>query len=1046
MVLRRLGVLRRAAAAALLRMTVLLSLATPAVAADSLRVALLLEPGFPAVGAPAADPKMLRGALAGLAVSELDSRALAARLRPDAFDVLVLPYGAAFPEEAWPAIERFLAAGGRWVNLGGAPLAAPVVRDGAGWRVLTARTAYPKALGIVQSYPVAAAGLHCRATAAGSPELCDTLTTDTVHELIVRLTTSASSPSESGSDGEREARVDALAHLFGDDELPLSAPLVRIDRLQGRFAGGRWVLATGDRALPPATVRRLVEDAAAGASELSVRPAMAGFLAGETPAVAIRWSTPGRASGATAAAVCRVMLRDPAGAVAATREVALVPDGGALAARVELPLPVGAATGLWMVRAELAAGGRAAAATTAESGFWLYTPTMVAGGTPLRAGARYLERGGKPFPVIGTTYMAGDAHRRFLLAPNPAVWERDFAAMARSGVNLVRTGIWTRWRDHCAAGPQPREEVLRALETFVLTARAHEIPVIFTFFAFVPETWGATNPYLDPAAVAAQSTFVTAFARRLAGAEDVAWDLINEPSFSSPSHLWQCRPNGDAHEAAAWTRWTREALVAGAADPEAALADRWNLVTGESLGLPTLADFGDRNLLEAARPRKAADYKRFAQDAFAGWTRGLTAALRAAGNPRALVTVGQDEGGIAESPSSLEFGEHVDFTCNHTWWLNDALLWDSLITRLPDRPNLIEETGVMTVEKLDGSGWRTEEDARDLLERKLVTALGAGTAGAVQWLWNTNVYMPIDNEAGIGLLRAAGTAKPEQAAFAAIARFVSEHAARFAGAVDEDVVVVVPHSQMQSARDLGTAATQRAVRVLEYDLRVPVRLVSETGLRRLKPAPKLVVLPAPRVLRESAWRDLLALAEGGATVLLTGTFDRDEVERPVKRAASLGVSASVRPVVQEETVVAGGAVVAARFRGNRVERAEKALLADGVSSLRSIPRGAGSLLWCPVPVELAEGPEATSAVYAATLAKAGVTSPLDVRASEADVLIRPVVLADTVLVALVNESDAERTVSFRLRTAVQEIALTLAPRRSVLALLARSDGRLLGRT
>ena len=1014
-------------------------------AAQPPRIAVFLEPGFPGAGAELPDVPRMRRALAGLAVAELDTRALATRLSRGAFDVLVLPYGAGFPEEAWPAIERFLAAGGSWVNLGGAPRAAPAVRDGAGWRILAGRTAYPKALGIVQTYPVAAAGLRCRA-AAGSTELCAGLAADTVQELIVRLTTSPSRPSESGSDGEREGRVDALAYLFGDAEVPLAAPLVRIDRLQGRFAGGRWVFATGDRALPPATVRRLVEDAAAGASELTVRPAMAGFRPGETPVVTIRLSTSDRAAGAIGAPACRVTLHDPTGAVTTGRDVTLAAESGVLAARLELPLPEGAATGLWVVRAELAAGGLAGTATAAESGFWLYTPAMVAGGTALRAGTRFLERGGKPFPVIGTTYMAGDTHRRFLLEPNPAVWERDFAAMANAGVNLVRTGIWTRWHDHCAAGPLPREEVLRALEVFVLTARAHEIPVIFTFFAFVPETWGATNPYLDPAAVAAQKTFATAFARRLAAAHDVVWDLINEPSFSSPERLWQCRPNFDASELAAWTRWTREELAAGSADPAAALADRWNLVAGESLGLPALTDFGDRNLLEAARPRKAADYKRFAQSAFAGWTRTLTQALRAAANPDALVTVGQDENGIAESPSSLEFGREIDFTCNHTWWLNDALLWDSLITRLTDRPNLIEETGVMTVERVDGSPWRSEEDARDLLERKLVTAFGAGAAGAVQWLWNTNVFMPIDNEAGIGLLRAAGTAKPELSAFAAVARFVGDHAGRFAGAVDEEVVVVVPHSQMQSARDLATAATQRAVRVLEYDLRVPVRLVDEAGLHRLGSAPRLVVLPSPRVLRESAWRDLLALADGGATVLVTGPFDRDEVDRPVERAASLGASASLRPVMQEETVVVAGGAVVAHFRGSRIERVEKAVLAGGVSSLYDFPRGAGAIVWCPLPVELAEGPEATAAVYAAMVARAGVVSPLDVRRGDRDVLIRPVVLAEAVLVALVNESDAERTVEFRLRTAVHGVSFTLAPRRSVLALLSRSDGGLLGST
>jgi len=41
--------------------------------------------------------------------------------------------------------------------------------------------------------------------------------------------------------------------------------------------------------------------------------------------------------------------------------------------------------------------------------------------------------------------------------------------------------------------PQPGkvdEAVLRAFDAFLLTAHQYDIPVIFTFFAFLPETWG----------------------------------------------------------------------------------------------------------------------------------------------------------------------------------------------------------------------------------------------------------------------------------------------------------------------------------------------------------------------------------------------------------------------------------------------------------------------------------------------------------------------------------------------------------------------------
>ena len=49
-------------------------------------------------------------------------------------DLLVLPYGSAFPADAWEAIHRHLDQGDLLI-LGGRPLFVPVYRDSSGWRV-----------------------------------------------------------------------------------------------------------------------------------------------------------------------------------------------------------------------------------------------------------------------------------------------------------------------------------------------------------------------------------------------------------------------------------------------------------------------------------------------------------------------------------------------------------------------------------------------------------------------------------------------------------------------------------------------------------------------------------------------------------------------------------------------------------------------------------------------------------------------------------------------------------------------------------------------
>src|ERR1051326_6927874 len=134
--------------------------------------------------------------------------------------------------------------------------------------------------------------------------------------------------------------------------------------------------------------------------------------------------------------------------------------------------------------------------------------------------------------------------------------------MKAAGIYMVRTGIWTGWTHYMMDVGAPAEGPLRALDAFVLTARKFDIPVIFTLFAFLPESWGGANPYLDPRSLNAQKEFVTAIARRYRDVREIVWDLINEPSFCNPQYLWQCRPNYDRRSEEAWQTWLKERYAA----------------------------------------------------------------------------------------------------------------------------------------------------------------------------------------------------------------------------------------------------------------------------------------------------------------------------------------------------------------------------------------------------------------------------------------------------------------------------------------------------
>jgi Cellulase (glycosyl hydrolase family 5) len=1020
------------------------------------RIAVFLDSAFPTVDLAPIPRAEIDTALAGYDVSFLTLDRLVSELDSTRFDVLVMPYGSAFPKAGWPAVRRFLVDGGNWVNLGGVPFSVPVASTDGVWRQEPRTTAYHKQLTFVHAFPVSArdvARYQPGPSVTAAESVPGGFRAEEIYALDLRLTETKDYPAEDGTGGQRDARFQALVLGANRDGVPVAAPFVRIDRLLGDFAGGRWVLAAFKGSLDARVIRALAASAAGGAIDLVARPTYAGFAPGESPSVQLRLTRPRGDLDRLNRGMCQIEVLDQDGHLV-TRTSASLEGGGALAlgsATLTTQRAKGPRSGLYQVTATLpiaTPGDSPEGSIRATTGFWIYEPAMLRGGAPLVAGRAFFSRSGKPYPITGTTYMASDVHRKFLFEPNPYLWDRDFAAMKRGGVNMVRTGIWTAWKNYMLDVGTLNEAALRSLDVFLLTARKYDIPVIFNLFAFLPETWGGDNPYLDPRSIQAQRAFVGALAQRYRLADDLVWDLINEPSFSSASQLWLTRPNYDAHEQAAWRRWLRDRYPAPTeAEHEARLHQVWGSTPGEPLGLPPLDDFRDRHIFGRSRPLKVLDYRLFAQDMFGTWVEEMTAAIRANGNPRQLITVGQDEGGITERPNPLLYGARTDFTCNHTWWNNDALLWDGVMTRRPDKPNLIEETGIMVYERMDGTAWRSESDARNLLERKLALAMASGGAGFIQWIWNTNPYMLSDNEAGIGFFHADGTARPELTPFMEFARFIGEHAGGFADREDEEVVLVVPQSQMYSVRNFATEATRRSVRAMSYHLGTPMRVVSEYSVPDLLGTPKLIVLPSPRVLSEQAWNGLLAAVERGAALLVTGPVDSDEHWWPVPRMAGLGLQAAVSPVAPEEPLTIDGTTYQLSYRGEKLERVETAVMGgDSGSRVHVIARGRGRVMWVPAPVELAEQIDATVALYRLALREAQIVPLFTNDNPDPSVLVLAAVFGGRMLFTIVSESSVEREVRFTPAGAPSAVNVKLPAQRAVLLWVDRATGKVIGQS
>lgn len=993
------------------------------------RAAVFRAPGFPTVGAPEIPGAVLDEALRGLPVDTLGSvEEVAEELRLRRYDVLVLPYGSAFPLAAWIPIRLFLERGGGLVVLGGAPFHQPVLAGEAGGWELGVRQptfAHELLIGPAEAWSRAAEPAVPLATVAvdaswphAPPEA------GTVYELIVRLATRKDLPDEHGSEGHRDAVLRPLVHVVDAGGLPRACPLFEIDHLRGDRAGSRWVLAPSDAALPARLVRALIERALEGAAELDARPVHASVEPGEVAAVRVVQRRPFARPGEAVPASAEVVVRDDGGREVYRGEVALAGQPYSRHGTAAIPTRDRLSPGLY--RVDVTAPDAPWQPRQATTGFWVRDAELLASAPPVTVSRDWLRRGGEVMPVNGVTYMASDVQRKFLFEPDPYVWDRDFERMAALGVNFVRTGLWTGWSRAMLNSGAIDEGFLRALDAYVQSAARHGIVVNYTFFGFLPPAYGGTNPYLDPRALEGQREMLTLVAKRYRGVHWIHWDLINEPSYAPPEGLWSTRPTRDPHERRAWLAW----VAARHGDDEARLRSRWQDPEIALLGLPGNDELHYSAIRDHRRPRKARDFVIFSQDVVTEWARTLRGILRAAGGD-VLVTLGQDEGGTYTRASQQLHAEAVDYTGIHPWWRNDDLLASGVMAKVPEKPNLFQETGLMRLEDLDGWPWRSPELAARVLERKYAYAFAARGAGVIEWAWNINPYQPIDNESVIGFFRPDGTAKPELAVVPDFAAFFAAAAPYLDDFEPDEVVAVIPHSRLFMGRPGGAEGFKRMIRVLAERFGVVPTALSELRLTPVRLADaRLVIVPSPLVLEDSAAEALLAASRSGARVLVTGFVGGNPYGEVPAALAELGIVDEGRPVRFREETPRGGWATFDRDLREQIRRS----LAPPLESFD------GAVWHEPLPLEFAREDEPLAALLGAALDAAGVST----QPSDAHVVARLLYAPRAVLAVVVNETaaDARR----RLTVAGRAWEVPVGALRSRLVLFDRGTGEVLAST
>ncbi|HEX4037477.1 MAG TPA: hypothetical protein VHX37_05410 [Acidobacteriaceae bacterium] len=1047
------------------------------------------EPGFPAADSPAPNEAGLR---AGFADADfVDAAGLQSALANAATDLLVLSYGSAWPEAEWRPILEYLDRGGNLLVLGGKAFTRAAYEDGHGWHLRTASVAQALELFIAgyQETPGFDPGKLWKRFSGGQWKPIDPegLMFEPDNEVYPRVPpfgwTRGFSPvvrlsvvdgdTTGGHTGYEDMDLTTLA--WGERQgHRLAAPVLEIDHNAHRFVGGRWILvacepdADSSKSEPdsaffqnPKLLATFQEIALRKGDRFTFRPRVPLFVPGEALEFRLTWADPVEATAEVHAKdqiVIQVLDED---------HKVICPDFivPADAARtITLPAIAAEGRGFHTVEALLLRNGKPL--RVYRSGFWMRDWSYLLSGPKLSVGLDYFEVDGKPLPVVGTTYMSSDVSRMYWMKPYAYVWEQDLVQIRAAGLNMIRTGLWTAWKPELTASGTMSEDALRTVEAFLMRTRHAGLPVQFNLFAFYPDEFGGVNGYLDPVAVRAEQVYARSLLERFHAVPFLAWDLINEPSANR--NWWKTQPDYDAYEESVWRKWIAEKypdtsrLLHDWAEPSlgigrdlqaAPTAVRPEVAAEDPLALPKEGAFWSNAARSGFNPLKVYDYTLFTQDVFDGWVKQMRAMIRGTGSQQ-LITVGQDEGGVAGRLSPTFYGPEIDFTADHTWWDYDAILWGSLAPKFTGKPLLIQETGEQRRMTLDDRLRFSPEVEADQLERKIAISFAQG-AGALEWAWNVNAYMANDNEISIGAVRPDGTEKPEAQVLERFAAFAAKSRASFTQIVPPLVTMVTSQALLYSnLGELALDTQKKALRAMAYWDHEPLRMLPENRVDELcadGACPKLVLLPSAQGLTETAWQGLLAYVVKGGTLLVTGPVDRDEHWMAVDRMGALGVKAEVVPLaVRGSAMELDGKTYALGFPAEVQQSATwMAQFAVG-KTVEVIPHGSGKILWTADPVEFAEGCGATAALYRWALAKAGVKPVLrEVTPLSDAVLAYPTVLAaadghgvGAVLYSFSNESMDTQRVHFVDAATGAHVGFMMAPQRGG-ALLLDGAGKVL---
>ncbi len=554
------------------------------------RIGIFREEGFPTQGVPEGlTPEWLKEVLANgnfiVFLDELEIRTYSL-VRSELLDMIVLPYGEAFPQMAFRILKKYLQEGGCLLTTGGRPFWKPIRKENGQWKVeeCDPYDRYLSELGIKYYQPE-------------NPPA----------DFIFDTEFLPGCPGHTGVGGRSFGLITTTSDEYALPDPPcgnvfpervptrsFGAIVKGVDRygqvvcssvilVRNWQSGGRWCLVgAADEEHPlnpkwPYAARFLKDVVAQLASPLvlyELHPSYACYRQGEAVEVSV-WTA--NFSPENRRATLGLTIFTEEGTVhQMEKKLELF---GSQRQSVEFRWQPGRfESDLYFVEVRLY--DNQLLVDRRKNGFVVWNRKVLEGGPSIRLKGNYFRIGEKDSVITGVNYYESEQGELIWLKPN--IWRlaQDLKQMKHLGVNYLRPHYHhSKWfRDYLKYAhrgelseyfsvadttPLPSERSLRIFDAIIQLCQKNGIVYGGDLFTLVPEEMGDPRGWAgvferccDPEKIALQIEFLKILAQRYKDVPGISWDLWNEPEnfpFTECLYPWVAkvkdalRESGDQH-------------------------------------------------------------------------------------------------------------------------------------------------------------------------------------------------------------------------------------------------------------------------------------------------------------------------------------------------------------------------------------------------------------------------------------------------------------------------------------------------------------------